>query len=602
MSAAVQTLWAELITATLIDAGVATCVVSPGSRSTPLVAALPAELDTPTIIDERAAAFFALGVGRATGRPAALLCTSGSAAAHYFPAIVEANLAGVPLVVITADRPPELHGCGASQTMAQHGLYGGHVRGAFELGAPAASAAAFRGVRRTIAQAVALARGPHPGPVHINVALRKPLEPAAPTTAEEHALAQLVAELRAQPIVAALPRLVADHAALVALAAAIAAEPRGLIIAGAAPASHAALRDAIAALAARAGYPVLAEAGSQLRFAPRGAHRIDGRGLPAAVSAAEWRCGYIDHGDLLLAALTPELAPKLIVQLGAEPVAAGWVAARARLAGAAIHVLADHAWHDPESSARSVIIGDVGAAVATLADRVPARGASEFASRWRAADAHAAAATDAALAGHPRSEGAVLRAALAAVPAGATIQIGNSLPIRVVDQVCAGDGASRTVLTQRGVAGIDGLIASAAGATRAGQPVLLVLGDVSFAHDLGGVLAARAASAPLAILVIDNGGGQIFAGLPIARAALGAGAFDRHFTTAPGIDPAAVAIALGARGTTAPTPAAAAAEVATALATPGVTVIVAPVTPAGAHDVRRAALELYATSTPKGLP
>ena len=149
------------------------------------------------------------------------------------------------------------------------------------------------------------------------------------------------------------------------------------------------------------------------------------------------------------------------------------------------------------------------------------------------------------------------------------------------------------MITQRGAAGIDGLIASAAGATRGGAPVLLVLGDVSFAHDLGGLLAARCGSQPLAILVVDNRGGQIFSGLPIAKAGLGV-AFERHFVTAPALDPAMVATALGARAVTVGSPAAAGSAVASALATPGVTVIHAPVSVSGAHDVRRVAIELYA--------
>ena len=188
----------------------------------------------------------------------------------------------------------------------------------------------------------------------------------------------------------------------------------------------------------------------------------------------------------------------------------------------------------------------------------------------------------------PASETAVIRAALAAA-GDATLQVGNSLPIRVVEHAVAG-GPARAVLTQRGAAGIDGLVASAAGATRAGKPVLLVLGDVSFAHDVGGLLAARCATAPLAILVVDNGGGQIFSGLPIATAGLGA-AFAEHFTTEPGIDPVAVAEVFGARGVRASSPAAVATAVAAALATPGVTVIHAPVSRSGAHDVRRDALE-----------
>ena len=198
---AVQTIWAELIAATLAGAGVRTVVVSPGSRSTPLVAAIAArrECELVTIIDERAAAFYALGVARATGEPVALACTSGTAAAHYLPALVEASLAGVPLVALTANRPPELHACGAAQTIDQTRLYGAFARAAFALGAPVADALALAAVHRTIRQAVALARGPHPGPVHVDVPLRKPLEPAPPATDAERALAAHAAALTSTP-------------------------------------------------------------------------------------------------------------------------------------------------------------------------------------------------------------------------------------------------------------------------------------------------------------------------------------------------------------------------------------------------------------------
>jgi 2-succinyl-5-enolpyruvyl-6-hydroxy-3-cyclohexene-1-carboxylate synthase len=188
-----------------------------------------------------------------------------------------------------------------------------------------------------------------------------------------------------------------------------------------------------------------------------------------------------------------------------------------------------------------------------------------------------------------------VRAALDALPAHGIAQIGNSLPIRVVDHA-RGGGPARTILTQRGAAGIDGLIASAAGATRANRPVLLVLGDVSFAHDLGGLLAARVCEGPLAIVVIDNGGGRIFEGLPIARSAPD-DVFEQHFVTAPELDPVAIATALGARAVTATSPAAVATAIETALATRGATVIHAPVTARGAHDVRRDALAL-STSSP----
>lgn len=577
MTGATQTLWAELIASTLADAGIRVCVVSPGSRSTPLVAALATDgrLALPTIIDERAAAFYALGVARATGEPAALVCTSGTAAAHYLPALIEASYANVPLVAITADRPPELQHCGASQTIDQAGMYGAFVRGAFDLGAPEGSPLALRAVRRKTIQAIARAKGPVPGPVHVNVPLRKPLEPSAPATDAERALAKVVAELRKEPVVAGAPHLAADEPSLAGLATAIAAEPRGIVIAGALPATFRG-RDHVLALCRRAGYPLLAEAGSQLRFGAR-----------AGVTC-------VDHADLLLGSpLVP--MPKLIVQLGAEPVAASWPS----LAGAPRWVLAD-SWRDPDSQAR-VVLGDVTDSLARLVAAagprdcvVAERPNAEWLAGWAASEQRARGAIDRALAAHPRSEGAVVRAVVQAAGA-ATLQLGNSLPIRVVDLVAPAPSKTPseppTVLTQRGAAGIDGLIASAAGATRAGKPVALVLGDVSFAHDLGGLLAAREATAPLAIVVIDNAGGRIFGGLPVARAISGA-AYERHWTTAPGIDPAAVATALGARATTAASPAAVAAALTEALATRGVTVIHAPVTPTGAQDVRRTALEL----------
>ena len=576
-SAAVQTIWSELLAGTLADAGVATCVVSPGSRSTPITAALAAvgRFALPTIIDERAAAFYALGVARATGECVALVCTSGSAAAHYLPALVEASMAGVPLVAITTDRPPELQHCGASQTIDQIGLYGAFVRAAFDLGAPVGTAAALRALRRTVVQAIATARGPRPGPVQLEVPLAKPLEPAAPSTDDERALAAAAAALRG-PIEIAVPRLVADDRALEQLAARIASEPRGVIVAGAMPIHFARARDAAFELARRAQYPLLAEAASQLRFA----------GARSGVAA-------IDRFDLVLAASAAP-TPALVVQLGAEPVAAAW---QGTFADAEHYVLADADGLDPTGRAR-VIAGDVSASLARLAQLVAKSRprAGSFADAWLAAEQRAAGALEAAAARHPNNEGDALRAAFHALPPGALVQIGNSLPIRVVDHACT--GGDRLVISQRGAAGIDGLIASATGAATT-APVLLVLGDVSFAHDLGSLLVARDAAKPLAILVIDNAGGRIFGGLPFARHAPPA-AFARHWLAAPHVDPVAVALALGLRAQLAPTPAAIAAAVAAALAPSahaGTTVIHAPVAPTGARDLRATALDLLGRSS-----
>ena len=636
-TAAVQTIWAELLASTLADAGIRLVVVSPGSRSTPIVAALAtvagssqSTLELVTIVDERAAAFYALGAARATDEPVVLVCTSGTAAAHYLPALVEASLSNVPLIAITADRPPELQACGASQTIDQRDLYGRFVRGSFDLGAPHASESALRGVRRTIVHAVTLARGAHPGPVHINAPFRKPLEPAAPSTQVERDLAGVARSLcgASTPY---LPRLIADANAIDEVARTIAREPNGVIVVGAMPARFNNARDDLFALAVRAGYPVIAEVGSQLRLCPR-----------------ERAVVCVDHFDLVPVDALP--TAKVVLQLGAEPVSAAWPAWLAKSRDATRFVFAGHAWHDPEGTAR-VVLGDVSDAIARIVDaleRMPLGGGDQIgdvprhatrdardmprdaardmpreairdmprnaardmprdaardmprdAARvplaWAELEERAASAATTAIDEHVRSETAVLRAAIDALPDGAVVQIGNSLPIRVVDHACraSANAATKThpVITQRGAAGIDGLISSAAGATRAGKPVLLVLGDVSFAHDLGGLLAARCAAAPLAILVVDNRGGQIFSGLPIARAEIGA-AFAEHWLTVPGIDPAAVASALGIRSVTVASPAAVASAIEGALVE-GVTVIHAPVSASGAHDVRRTAIEMF---------
>jgi 2-succinyl-5-enolpyruvyl-6-hydroxy-3-cyclohexene-1-carboxylate synthase len=580
VTAAVQTLWCELAVGSLADAGVRTCVISPGSRSTPLVAALAADdrFDLATVIDERAAAFFALGIARATGEPPAIVCTSGSAAAHYLPAIVEASMAGVPLIVLTADRPPELQHAGASQTIDQIKLYGDFVRASFDLGAPVASVLALRALRHRVVQATALARGPHPGPVHLNVPLRKPLEPTAPADSAERALAAVISELRATRITAAPPRLAGDAETLAALADAISAEPFGVVVAGALPASASAMREAIFELCIRAGYPLIAEASSQLRFGPRPAKLVS-----------------IDAFDIVLGAagLAGAPPPRLIVQLGAEPVAAGWQAAQPLLAGAERWVLAQHTWQDPDSTSRGVVVGDVRDSAVRLVSGIRTRNERSFQSAWLDAGRRAALALARSVEVHPDSEVAAVQTAVAAAPPGAIVQIGNSLPIRVVDHTRPSE-VPHPVIAQRGAAGIDGLIASAAGATRPGAPVLLVLGDVSFAHDVGGLLATREARAPLAIVVLDNGGGRIFAGLPIARAGLG-DAFERHFVTAPQLDVVAVATAFGVPAIAARSPAQLGDAVATALTTPGVTVVHVICSSSGAHDVRRHALDLAAT-------
>lgn len=581
MSAA-QTLWADVVMAALAAAGVTDCVVSPGSRSTPLVAAL-ARAQNPratVIIDERAAGFYALGLARAQGRPVALVCTSGSAPGHYLPAVIEASMAEVPLVVVSADRPSELLDAGASQTIAQTRLFVEQVRAQVDLGPPTGEPLALRAVRRRVVQAVIAARGPIPGPVHLNVPLRKPLEPAPPRTEHELALAAEARRLAALPPPAVPPLLAPAPEAIAELAEAIASEPHGLLVIGSLPESFGEARAALWELARLAGYPVLAESGSQLRWGPR----------PDDVVA-------IDCAELVLPHALVEAPPRLLLSLGAEPVAAAWHASAPLLRGAERWAIARR-WQDPSSTAR-VILADPALAVAalarTLAARQPAARPPAHRDRWRAWQERAAAAIRATLEAAPESEVAVISAALAACqqhPQPVRVCIGNSLPVRVIDYPPPAPTAVHwlPISSQRGASGIDGALAGAAGAAAAGAPTVAIVGDVTFAHDVGSLALLPGVRAPLVVIILDNGGGRIFDHLPVARAEWPGAEYARLFTTAPRLDPVAIARGFGLRALVARGPDELAATLASALRNPGPTLIHAPVASDGALTVRAAAL------------
>lgn len=626
---AIQTLWTEVLATALADAGVTVCAVSPGSRSAPLVTALARSkrFELPVIIDERAAGFFALAAARSSDKPVALLCTSGSAPGHYLPAVIEAAMAQVPLVIVSADRPPELHDAGAAQTIPQQLLFAEQVRGRVDLGPPTGEVLALRAVRRRVMQLVASAQGPVPGPVHLNVPLRKPLEPALPSTEAERALAAEVARLAAEPRLVRAPRLAAPDDQLDELAAQLSSEPRGLIVAGSLPEAFAAARDDVFALAAHLGYPLLAEAGSQLRLGRR----------PDGVTA-------VDRADLVLASkLAGATPPRLLLQLGAEPVTPGWQVAQPILgvaSGVSRWVVA-HRWQDPTSTAR-VLLGDPVDTLRRLRERVCARTASvelAFAASYAEAEARATAEIEKAIeAASAESAGAVdneaanevvmVRAVLAACAQLAATDaaqaprliLGNSLPVRVMEHlsfpsapfVRDPDAAVHSpdttagvtflpVVTQRGASGIDGQLAAAAGAALDGRPVLALIGDVTFAHDAGSLQVLAQAQSPIVIVVVDNGGGRIFDHLPVARAELGDDIYPRFFTTPPHLDPVALAKAFGLRAQVARTPEQLSESIVAALCTAGATLIHAPVAADGALVVRSAALRGLVATLPSPL-
>jgi len=495
--------WARLLLATLRDAGVRDLWVSPGSRSTPFTwAALRTEgLILRSVIDERSAAFLALGHARITGRPCALLCTSGSAAANYFPAVVEASLAHLPLVLLTADRPLDVQHSAAAQTIDQTKLYGEHVRAFFDLGLPEAAPSALLGLRRLVAQAVATARGPLPGPVHLNLRARKPLEPALAVSEAERALSQTVSQLLARPIARHAPIAGLANEAVLATARTVREAASGCIVVGPLPAYSKNLAEPIGELSRLTGFPIFAEASSQLRFALAD--------HPNAFPLYDW----------LLSA--PELAatlrPELVLCVGHTPTSSAferWAAAAERRV-----VLAEHGYPDAIGSAELVASGELDQALSSLLAQLrssPPTTRSALTESLREAHERCTALVTAA-ASEPRTEAEAVKRAIAALPDGATLVLGNSLPIRDVDAYVTRAAALR-VISQRGANGIDGLISGAIGsAVASGAPSLLLIGDVSLFHDLGALASSRLVKTPLVIAVIDNAGGRIFDQLPVQK-------------------------------------------------------------------------------------
>jgi 2-succinyl-5-enolpyruvyl-6-hydroxy-3-cyclohexene-1-carboxylate synthase len=516
MSGNLHLAWCRLFARGLAASGVREVVISPGSRSTPLVLGIDAEpgLRTHTIIDERAAAFFALGLARLTGAPVALLCTSGTAGAHYFPAVIEASQSHIPLVVITADRPWETYDCAASQTIDQVKLFGDQVRHYAELGLP--DRAALPAVMRIAAQAAHAARFPTPGPVHVNARFRKPLEPVDAPRPEPHE-DEVERLLRAGPPACFPPATSPSPEGIAALVALLRRHPRGLIVAGPADAGQIKARASLSQLSQRLGFPLCAETTSQQR-----------QGAPGPCE--------IPSFDLLFRSRSflDRHAPSLILEVGMPPVAgayASWLASRPAVTRV---VIAPHGWNDPHGDAALLLWADPRSLAQALLQG-PLKGwrqSLELIPSWVVGQNTIDAVCEADFALDPLAEPAIARLLARYLPGRSALLVGNSGPIRDLDLHGGALAEGVRVIHQRGAAGIDGWLASAAG-VRAGHegPVALFLGDISLLHDIGSLGLVAEARQPLVIVVTNNDGGRIFEQLPVARRPEVAEAFERHFLT-----------------------------------------------------------------------
>ena len=486
--------------ATLADewarAGIRDAVISPGSRSTPLAIALANEprIRLHVILDERSASFLALGIALTTGRAVVVTCTSGTAPTHFHAAVVEASQAGVPLIVCTADRPPELHDVGAPQTIDQVGLYGGAVRWAAN---PGVAGAASRGSWRSLAaRAVVEATGRHPGPVHLNLMFREPLmepdDPLPPGRPDGQPWHCTTLPLPPTTDPWFQSQLDASTRTLVIAGA---GAPTGLIT---------------------TGVPVL------------GDHRA-----PYSDAIAHW--------DSLLRApgFAASHRPDLVICAGAPPaskVLAQWLAS---LDVPQIVLAPPAGWVDPAHTATAVVTGDISATAS--ADAAWTRS-------WSASGEIAAVAIDRAIAGHREvTEPAVARTLLSRMPSASTLFAASSMPIRDLEWFGAPRG-DVTVLANRGANGIDGILSTATGvALSANSPTALLCGDLAFLHDTNGLLGLARRGADLVMVVVDNNGGGIFSFLP-QHDALDTATFESLFGTPQHVDLVALAAVHGIAG------------------------------------------------------
>lgn len=504
-------LWGRAIIEELVAAGVIELCHAPGSRSTPIVLAAHSNpsISLRTIIDERTAGFFALGRAAVTGHPTPVLTTSGTAAANLHPAVIEAAHARVPMLVLTADRPPELRDSEANQTINQVGLYGSAIRWAADLPEPAPQPRRLRALRTAVARAVAICRAVPPGPVHLNVPFAKPLESSEvpgdiPADLEDRDPRAVTATtdgyLRMYE-----GRSTLDPADVDTLVDRMQATSRGLFVVG--PSTDIPF-GALTTLASTIGYPVFADPLSGGRFGPH----ID---ATAAVVGG--------YDGWLVPTIREQLAgPDLVIRFGRPPTSDRL---RSYLAAAdPEHIVVDPAgpMGDPEFATTTVLACDP----RTLIEQLPSRVRGGTATTWTATIESIESAYWSVIAADTTDthEDAILSTVLGELPPSATLVIGNSMPVRDLDRFGRPESTDTTVIGNRGASGIDGVLSTTFGvASATDRPTVAVVGDLAFHHDATALSLANSHDIDATIVLINNDGGGIFHLLPIE-------AYDPPFT------------------------------------------------------------------------
>ena len=503
-----NTLWARVLVDELAAAGVDAVCVSPGSRSTPLTVAVDRHDDIRILshLDERSSAYFALGRARRTGAVTPLVCTSGTAAANYHPAVIEAAQSRVPMLLLTADRPPELRDSGANQTIDQEKLYGDAVRWYRDVAEPEATPRKLRSLRTTAARAVARATGTPAGPVHLNLPFRKPLEPTPVEGDVPPDLPEITVDSREGAFVdttQGTPEL--DDDALRDLAASISVS-RGLLVVGPAD-SPGVDPEAVAAFAHAGGFPVLADPLSGVRYG----------GVVRTTPVIGGYDGYL--GERVREAW-PD--PEVVLRVGASPTSKPLRQYLAAVDAEQYVIDPAAGWREAEFTATDLVVADPTRLLARLSRLLSGPGGDDWRQRWTDADAaHAAALGES----DRFCEGRILADVVELAPDPSTLFVSNSMPVRDLDRFGAPTTASLTALGNRGASGIDGITSTALGAGSATTDDLtLVTGDLAYYHDMNGLAALRRCGVDATIVLLNNDGGGIFHMLPIE-------AYDPPFTS-----------------------------------------------------------------------
>ncbi|MDQ6600036.1 2-succinyl-5-enolpyruvyl-6-hydroxy-3-cyclohexene-1-carboxylic-acid synthase [Bacillus salipaludis] len=477
----------------LVLSGITDVVVSPGSRSTPMamVIAEHPDLKLHIHVDERSAAFFALGIAKASNRPVAILCTSGTAAANYYPAIVEARYARVPLLVLTADRPHELRNVGAPQAIDQIHLYGHHVKWFSEMALPEKNDEVIRYARTVCARAAAIATQAPAGPVHLNFPFREPLIPK---------LNDELFHLTERPngyVNVLNGDVTIDDEQFKAIALLLEENEKGIIVCGNIGDKDFAKN--VTKLAETLNYPILVDPLSQLRSGKHNQEHI--------IEAYDT---FLRNEDA-----KNNLKPDIVIRFGAMPVSKALTIFLKENHNALQFVIdSGGGWRDPAALTTNMIYCKESTFCKKLASSVERKSTTSFLDSWKRVNQltkdHMGMIRDAA----ELSEAKLFSQLADILPEGATLFVGNSMPIRDLDSFFLNNDKSITIMANRGANGIDGTVSTALGAALYLKPLYLVVGDLTFFHDLNGLLAAKLHEIDIQILVINNNGGGIFSFLP----------------------------------------------------------------------------------------